>query len=83
VPAELWTRFGQAVGDGNRSGHIRDLIRRFLDGEPMPPLPTSNAAPEETEPVDPPTASRATPFVRPVVRPEFRPSPKPSQKGKR
>lgn len=38
-PPELWDRLGEAVGERNRSATISDLIRRYLDGEPMPQRP--------------------------------------------
>lgn len=38
-PPDLWTRLGDAVGERNRSAVLSDLIRRFLDGEPMPERP--------------------------------------------
>lgn len=39
VPARLWQRFGRVVGERKRSEVIRDLIQRYLEGKPMPPLP--------------------------------------------
>ena len=36
-PPELWDRLGEAVN--NRSATISDLVRRYLDGEPMPQRP--------------------------------------------
>lgn len=38
-PPELWDRLGGAVGERNRSATVSDLIRRYLDGEPMPERP--------------------------------------------
>jgi len=40
-PPELWDRLGEAVGERNRSATISDLVRRYLDGEPMPERPQS------------------------------------------
>ena len=40
-PPELWDRLGEVVGKRNRSATVSDLIRRFLDGEPMPDRPGS------------------------------------------
>ncbi|MEU1240065.1 hypothetical protein ABZ388_06870 [Micromonospora parva] len=39
TPPELWDRLGEAVGERNRSATISDLVRRYLDGEPMPDRP--------------------------------------------
>jgi hypothetical protein len=38
-PPELWDQLGVAVGPRKRSEIISDLIRRYLNGEPMPPVP--------------------------------------------
>lgn len=38
-PPELWERLGEVVGTRRRSEVISDLIRRFLEGEPMPARP--------------------------------------------
>lgn len=38
-PPELWARLGEAVGERRRNAVVSDLIRRFLDGEPMPERP--------------------------------------------
>jgi hypothetical protein len=43
-PPGLWDRLGEAVGDRRRSAIVSDLIRRYLDGEPMPERPTVHDA---------------------------------------
>lgn len=35
-PPDLWERLGDAVGERHRTATINDLVRRFLEGKPMP-----------------------------------------------
>ena len=44
-PPELWDRLGEAVGERSRSAVISDLIRRYLDGLPMPKRPRAVSPP--------------------------------------
>ena len=39
IPDRDWDEFGERVGNGKRSEMIRELIRRYLDGKPMPRRP--------------------------------------------
>jgi hypothetical protein len=39
LPAALWKRLGEVVGDGNRSLRIRQLVEADLAGRPAPPWP--------------------------------------------
>ncbi len=38
-PPDLWDQLGEAIAPRSRSDLVSELIRRYLNGEPMPPLP--------------------------------------------
>jgi hypothetical protein len=44
-PADLWERLDEVRGNGSCSRVISDLIARYLDGRPMPPLPWRDEKP--------------------------------------
>jgi len=48
VSGRLWQQFGDLVGPRQRSAVIRDLIRRYVAGEPMPLRPEPRGRPKKT-----------------------------------
>jgi hypothetical protein len=44
-PADLWERLDRVRGEGSCSRVISDLLARYLDGRPMPPLPWARVEP--------------------------------------
>lgn len=43
IPDRDWSELGERVGERERSKTIRELVRRYLDGKPMPRRPWRQA----------------------------------------
>lgn len=69
-PADLWDRLGAVVGVKQRSAVISDLIARYLDGKPMPPLPEPPAPPSAETPAKAAQPGRIRPIARRVIPPK-------------
>lgn len=49
IPADLWKRFGSAVGDRNRSPKIAELVAWFLREGPPPSRPVAARKADKTD----------------------------------